>query len=111
VTESGNLPREIDTQKPFTNTHEIDITAFTEETTEESLNDWVFREINKVVNIQPKRKRNRGQGSRRVVGVNDTSRVETRVFQRRAKANRLENFVDFVIAMARAMAKTIERSC
>ena len=33
------------------------------------------------------------------------------VFQRRAKANRLENVVDFVVTtMARAMAKTIERS-
>jgi hypothetical protein len=82
----------------------------TEETTEESLNVRVFREINEVVNIQPKRKRNRGWGSRRVVRVNDTSRVETRVFQRRAKGNRLENFVDFVVPMARAMAKTIEHS-
>jgi hypothetical protein len=106
----SNLPREMVTQKPFNNTHEIDLTAFTEVMTEESLNVWVFREINKVVNIKPKRKRNRGRSSRRVIGVNDTSHVETRVLQRRVKADRLENVVDFVIPMARATAKTIKRS-
>jgi hypothetical protein len=47
----SNPSREMDTQKPFNNTHEINLTAFTEEVTEESLNVWVFREINKVVNI------------------------------------------------------------
>ncbi len=99
----------MDTQKPFNDTHEIDLTAFTEETTEESLNVRVFREINKVINIKPKRKWNRGRGSRRVIRVNDTFPVETRVLQRRVKANRLETFVDFVVPMARAMAKTIKR--
>ena len=47
----SNPPREMDTQKPFNDTHEIDLTAFTEETTEESLNVQVFRKINEVVNI------------------------------------------------------------
>jgi hypothetical protein len=51
----------MDTQKPFNKTHETNLTAFTEETTEESLNVQVFREINEVVNIKPKRKQNRGQ--------------------------------------------------
>jgi hypothetical protein len=46
----------------------------------------------------------------RVAGVNDTSRVETRVLQRRAKADRLENCVDFVVPMARARTKTVEHA-
>jgi hypothetical protein len=106
----SNLPREMDTQKPFNDTHEIDLTAFTEKMTEDSLNVQVFREINKVINIKPKRKQNRGRGSRRVVRVNDTFRVETRVLQRRVKADRLENFCDFDVPMARATAKTIKHS-
>jgi hypothetical protein len=106
----SNPPREMDTQKPFNDTHDINFTVFTEKMTEESLNVCVFRVINEVVNMKPQRKRNRGRGSRRVLGVNDTSRVETRVLQGRVKANRLENFVDFIVPMARATAKTIKRS-
>jgi hypothetical protein len=52
-----DTPCEVNTQEPFNHSHEIDFASFTQKTTEESLNSRVFREVNKVIDIETKGKR------------------------------------------------------
>jgi hypothetical protein len=47
----------MNTQEPFNHSHEIHFASFTQKTTEESLNSRVFREVNKVIDIEAKGKR------------------------------------------------------
>ncbi len=50
----GDTPQKMNTKKPFDNSHEIYLAAFSKKTTEESFDCRIFREIDKVVNVQPK---------------------------------------------------------
>ena len=52
-----DTPGEVDPKKPFYNPHEIHFASFTQKTTEESFNSRVFREVNKVMDIESKGKR------------------------------------------------------
>jgi hypothetical protein len=80
-------PREMDTMKPFNDSHEVDLTAFTEELAEKSFHLRVLREVNTVVNIEPQREQDQRRGSCGVGRINDTTGEKAWVLQRRAKTN------------------------
>jgi hypothetical protein len=80
-------PKEMDTNKTVDDSHEVDLTAFTEEMAEKCLHLRVLREANNIVNIEPQREWGQRRGSCGISRVNYTAGVKTWVLQRRAKTN------------------------
>jgi hypothetical protein len=101
-------PREMDNEKLFNNSHEVNLTAFTEEMAEKSFHLRALREVSKIVNVEPQRERGQRRGCCGIGRINNTTGEKAWVLQRRAKTNWLEDFVDFVIPKMRATTETIE---
>jgi hypothetical protein len=77
-------------------------------TTEESFNRRIYREIDKVVNVETEGQWHQCDDGRRIRGVTYKSCIEKWVLERWGETNQLEG-VNFVIPMPQAVPKSIKR--
>jgi hypothetical protein len=81
----------IDTKKPLTDTHEVNLAPLCKQTTEQSLNPGILQKVDKVINIQAKQEWCCGRRSQGVIGIANKFGVKTRILKGRLKINRDEN--------------------
>ncbi len=98
----GNASREADSKEPVYNAHKVDLAALSKMTTEESFDCWNFGKINKIVNIETKRKRIIWFCARRIGRVDNETWIEAWVLKRRSQASGSEDGINFVVPMPRA---------
>jgi hypothetical protein len=80
----------------------------TKKATKQFLDDRIFGEVDKVINVEAQRKWFVGNVAVRVVGITYEACEETRIFEGGGETNGNENFIDLVIPVTWAMPKTIQ---
>jgi hypothetical protein len=86
----GNVPREVDAKEPVYNAHKVDLAALSKKSTEKSFDCQTFGKINKVVNIETKRKRRSWTHARRIGRVDNETWINAWALKRRSQTDGLE---------------------
>jgi len=75
----GNHPLKVSAQEPFDSAHEIHLDMVFEKFLKLSFNSWVFREVDKVVDVEANSEMVMGRGSIGVGRINDITTKEARI--------------------------------
>jgi hypothetical protein len=87
----------VNAQKPFDNTHKINLATLCKKTAEERLHSGILREVYKVIDVKTKGERARWLHSWWVRWILNKTRIEARVFKWWSETNRDKNHIDFII--------------
>jgi hypothetical protein len=96
-------------KEPFNNTHKVHLATLGGKTKEESFNRRIFRELDKVIDVETKGQRHQCDNRQRIQGVKYKSCIETQVLKQWGEPDQPEDGVNFVIPMLRAAPKSVER--